>query len=52
MMHAPDAPRKLRTLIVDDEPLARTNLLILLRRHAEIEIVGEGPATITPAEVK
>jgi two-component system, LytTR family, response regulator len=41
MMHAPDAPRKLRTLIVDDEPLARTNLLILLRRHAEIEIVGE-----------
>ena len=41
MMHALDSPRKLRTLIVDDEPLARTNLLILLRRHAEIEIVGE-----------
>ena len=37
----PQSPRKLRTLVVDDEPLARTNLLVLLRRHAEIEIVGE-----------
>src|SRR5215475_12810721 len=28
-------------MIVDDEPLARTNLRVLLRRHAEIEIVCE-----------
>jgi hypothetical protein len=30
-----------RSKMVDDEPLARTNLLVLLRRDAEIEIVGE-----------
>src|SRR5512144_1155430 len=28
-------------LIVDDEPLARSNLSVLLRRDAEIESVGE-----------
>jgi two-component system LytT family response regulator len=28
-------------VIVDDEPLARTNLRVLLRRHPHIEIVGE-----------
>jgi two-component system, LytTR family, response regulator len=33
--------KKIRTLIVDDEPLARTNLTILLRPHSEIEIVAE-----------
>ena len=32
---------RIRTLIVDDEPLARTNLRVLLRRHPHIEIVGE-----------
>jgi two-component system LytT family response regulator len=31
----------IRTVIVDDEPLARTNLKLLLRRHPDIEIVGE-----------
>jgi len=31
----------IRTLVVDDEPLARTNLLVLLRRDPEIEVVGE-----------
>jgi two-component system LytT family response regulator len=30
-----------RAVIVDDEPLARTNLRVLLRRHPHIEIVGE-----------
>jgi two-component system LytT family response regulator len=30
-----------RTLIVDDEPLARTNLRVLLGRQADIQIVGE-----------
>jgi two-component system LytT family response regulator len=38
-------PRKSRsvihTLIVDDEPLARSNLALLLREDPEIEIVGE-----------
>jgi two-component system, LytTR family, response regulator len=32
---------RIRTLIVDDEPLARSNLSVLLRRDPEIEIVGE-----------
>lgn len=33
--------RKIRTVIVDDEPLARTSLTILLRQHSDIEIVAE-----------
>jgi len=37
----PDTSSKIRTLIVDDEPLARSNLAVLLRRDPEIEIVGE-----------
>lgn len=42
MTHLPiPPPPRLRTLVVDDEPLARSNLLVLLRRHPEIEIVGE-----------
>jgi two-component system, LytTR family, response regulator len=32
---------KIRALIVDDEPLARSNLSVLLRRDPQIEIVGE-----------
>ena len=32
---------KIRTLVVDDEPLARERLLKLLRAESEIEIVGE-----------
>lgn len=37
-----EEPRaNVRVLIVDDEPLARTNLRVLLRRHPHIEIVGE-----------
>jgi two-component system, LytTR family, response regulator len=34
-------PIKIRTLIVDDEALARSNLSVLLRRDPDIEIVGE-----------
>jgi two-component system LytT family response regulator len=34
------APR-IRTLIADDEPLARERLRALLTRHADIEIIGE-----------
>lgn len=40
-MPAPGHPVKLRALIVDDEPLARSNLLVLLKRDPEIEIAGE-----------
>lgn len=31
----------IRALVVDDEPLARSNLTVLLRRDPEIELVGE-----------
>jgi two-component system LytT family response regulator len=38
----PERPSpKIRTLIVDDEPLARSNLAVLLRLDPEIEIVSE-----------
>ena len=33
--------QKIKTLIVDDEPLARQNLRLLLKDDPEIEIVGE-----------
>jgi two-component system LytT family response regulator len=33
--------KKVRTLVVDDEPLARRNLRLLLEADAEVEIVGE-----------
>ncbi len=32
---------RIRTLIVDDEPPARANLRVLLRRDPDIEIVAE-----------
>jgi two-component system, LytTR family, response regulator len=32
---------KIRALIVDDEPLARSNVAVLLRREPDIQIVGE-----------
>jgi two-component system, LytTR family, response regulator len=38
---ATDRPTKIRTIIVDDEPLARSNLRLLLRVDPEIEIVAE-----------
>jgi len=36
-----ECPAKIRTVIVDDEPLARSNLSVLLRLDREIEIVSE-----------
>jgi two-component system, LytTR family, response regulator len=36
-----ERPAKIRTIIVDDEPLARSNLSVLLRLDPEIEIVAE-----------
>jgi two-component system, LytTR family, response regulator len=32
---------KLRALVVDDEPLARSNVVLLLRANPDIEVVGE-----------
>jgi two-component system, LytTR family, response regulator len=41
MNEARDTKKKIRTVIVDDEPLARTNLAVLLGTHSEIEIAAE-----------
>ncbi|MGH9900913.1 MAG: LytR/AlgR family response regulator transcription factor, partial [Pyrinomonadaceae bacterium] len=35
------AKRKIRTLIVDDEPPARRNLRVLLKDDPDVEVVGE-----------
>ena len=44
---------KIRTLIVDDEPPARANLRVLLRRDPEIEILAEcGSGTEALAEIR
>lgn len=40
-MRANEHPTKIRALIVDDEPLARSNVALLLRRDPQIEIIGE-----------
>ena len=40
----------IRTVIVDDETLARTNLKILLGRHPHIEIVGEAGSGLEALE--
>ena len=40
-MHPEECRAKIRTVIVDDEPLARSNLSVLLRLDREIEIVSE-----------
>jgi len=44
---------RIRTRIVDDEPLARRNLVILLQHDTEIEITGEcGSGTEAVAEIR
>ena len=40
-MRADEQSSKIRTLIVDDEPLARSNLAVLLRRDEDIGMVAE-----------
>ena len=48
-----DLPAKIRALIVDDEPLARSNLTVLLRLDPEIEIVKEcGSGAEAIAEIR
>jgi two-component system LytT family response regulator len=41
LVQADEHPTKIRALIVDDEPLARSNLAVLLRMDPEIASVGE-----------
>jgi len=44
---------QIRTVIVDDEPLARSNITVLLRRHPEVEIVKEcGSGAEALAEIR
>jgi two-component system, LytTR family, response regulator len=40
-MSAEAVPGRIRALVVDDEPLARSNILYLLRANPEVEILGE-----------
>ena len=40
----------IRTVIIDDEPLARANLKVMLRRHPDIEIVGEAASGLEALE--
>jgi len=52
-LSAAEHANRIRTLIVDDEPLARSNVAVLLRRDPEIDIVGEcGSGTEAIAEVR
>jgi len=46
-------PSKIRALIVDDEPLARSNIAVLLRADPDIGIVGEcGSGTEAIGEIR
>ena len=53
-MTVPSAPSiKIRTLIVDDEPLARSNIAVLLRSDPEIQMIGEcGSGAEALAEIR
>jgi two-component system, LytTR family, response regulator len=46
-------PQKIRTLVVDDEPLARSNLKVLLQRDSDIESIQEcGSGTEAVAQIR
>jgi two-component system LytT family response regulator len=45
-------PGKLRALVVDDEPLARKNLVILLRADSQIEVAESGSGADTIAQIR
>ena len=36
-----DRSTKIRAMVVDDEPLARSNVTVLLRRDSEVDVIGE-----------
>src|ERR1700726_1994099 len=47
------SPGRIRALVVDDEPLARSNLTVLLRRDPEIEVGrGGGSGVEALAEIR
>lgn len=51
--NAADHAAKIRTIIVDDEPLARSNLSVLLRLDPQIEVTGEcGSGVEALAEIR
>ena len=41
MTQSSSAPGVLRTLLVDDEPLARQRMRMLLERHSDIQVLAE-----------
>ena len=43
-------PSRIRTLIVDDEPLARMSLATLCGRDTEIEVIGQAASGIEAVE--
>jgi len=46
-------PAKIRTLLVDDEPLARSNVSVLLKQDPQIDIIGEcGSGTEALGEIR
>lgn len=48
----PDAQKKkIKTLIVDDEPLARRNIRVLLKDDPETEVVGEAGSGVAALEL-
>ena len=52
-MRAEERSSKIRTLIVDDEPLARSNISVLLRLDPGVEIVSEcGSGAEALAEIR
>ena len=52
-MRSDDSLSKIRTLIADDEPLARSNLSVLLRRDPQIDLLGEcGSGTEAIGEIR
>ena len=52
-MCATEGREKIRTIVVDDEPLARSNLTVLLRLDPDVELSGEcGSGTEAVAEIR
>lgn len=42
-MNAPEAsPRKLRVILIDDHPVLRQGLELVISQHLDIEVVGQG----------
>jgi two-component system LytT family response regulator len=48
---SPVEPGKITAIVVDDEPLARSNLTVLLRRHPAIEIAAECGSGVEATEL-